>query len=920
MESEDVMNTKDTLTRLREIASHTLDVWHFHHGEFPGPEQPDYDDADWKTVDTSYRWFPPDSRAWYRRWVEIPETIGGMDTTGQRIWLEFQIFNDGVVFVDGIETQRFHGSSRRIPLTEPGVRSLVAIQVINHAGHGQLIDARMLSESSTEVMAQTGVYVENVNTIRGLTLTSDQHERRERVVTDSLGAIDFEALAAGNTDDFVRSLENASSRLDVLFEEWRSSARRNLDTVGGLLAELDTLLDRAHGRGIDVSYPLVSRTVAANFVEFADEDLSENSLEQVLRGHSVADTISGSCCRAIEEVRAVLADPSLERPVPRYRTGMVEIRDGAFHQATPLFFTGMGHFTQVRKDIPILNDYGFNIIQITISPANVIPELTSIEQSVIDEIVEVLDRAAEYDVAVNLLIDPGFPKKAFEQNDDLRINHHGFIDYDVDHPVAREVMERYLNALVCRVAEHPALFSIDLMNEPTYYDDGERSHRNFHQWLLERHGNIGGFNAIHGTSHAGFGEIVIPGFNDYGTPRPLWWEWCLFNQERLTRYFEWTRDVIQRLAPSIPTHVKVMGTMFDGQRGFRTGVDHEALAQIGCISGNDNWCHDDLASGEEYAQIWWRQSMYYDFQRSVAPDNPVFNSENHPIVDSGKTWVSSGHMRTMLWQGAIHGQGATTTWVWERHQGGCLADNILTRPNCVEAFGRASLDLLRLAPEIHALQQPGRVAEVAILVAYPSLPLFEEYTDEIKTAYEGLYFLGVPLRFITERQLIAGETGHTRITLAPRSVFVSDDAVRGIESFVRSGGRLVSVGDSFTRDEYGRERNAIPFVDSADVMHADGPLDRTGYRTLLEDLYYREGIARPVRVGDEYQRPVHGVFSRVVADERGHLVYLVNLLPRQQVVKLITGDYTEAIDLVTGSRVGGLIELPSMQPMLIRLS
>jgi hypothetical protein len=81
--------------------------------------------------------------------------------------------------------------------------------------------------------------------------------------------------------------------------------------------------------------------------------------------------------------------------VPRYVTGPVEIRQGAFWQAErPLFFVGVGHFGQVRRDVPILSDYGFNIAQITISVGSVLPGENEVNMAPIDELVSVLRRTS----------------------------------------------------------------------------------------------------------------------------------------------------------------------------------------------------------------------------------------------------------------------------------------------------------------------------------------------------------------------------------------------------------------------------------------------------------------------------------------------------------------------------------------------
>ena len=93
------------------------------------------------------------------------------------------------------------------------------------------------------------------------------------------------------------------------------------------------------------------------------EDLAETNTGHQLRGLKGAAYIDRLCLEALK------ADAAGDAAVPRYHTAPWTIRAGAFWQDDrPVYFTGVGHFGQVRQDIPILNDYGLNIIQIRDGP------------------------------------------------------------------------------------------------------------------------------------------------------------------------------------------------------------------------------------------------------------------------------------------------------------------------------------------------------------------------------------------------------------------------------------------------------------------------------------------------------------------------------------------------------------------------
>ncbi len=82
-----------TTERLERVVDLDVDEWSFKWGDFDGPVHPSYDDSDWETVGTDHRWLPPNSKAWYRKWITIPEKIAGVDVRGSKVWLWMQ-FDD----------------------------------------------------------------------------------------------------------------------------------------------------------------------------------------------------------------------------------------------------------------------------------------------------------------------------------------------------------------------------------------------------------------------------------------------------------------------------------------------------------------------------------------------------------------------------------------------------------------------------------------------------------------------------------------------------------------------------------------------------------------------------------------------------------------------------------------------------------
>jgi hypothetical protein len=268
---------------------------------------------------------------------------------------------------------------------------------------------------------------------------------------------------------------------------------------------------------------------------------------------------------------------------------------------------------------------------------------------------------------------------------------------------------------------------------------------------------------------------------------------------------------------------------------------------------------------------------------------------------------------------ALHGQGATTTWVWERGQGGDLAENILTRANCVHAFGRVALDLQRLAPQVHALSQAK--AQVAILYAYSSLLPSMDYYREVNTAFEGAYFDGALTDFVSERQIENGNLAQYKIIIVPRASHAPDSVVKALNEFIGNGGIVLTVGPCFTHDEYGRKRSASLAQSGRGrlVAHAD-PLTAHSYRDLLDRLLDEAGVGRPARLERLHGKPIWGVNLRSVEHDGKLLVHLLNLSHESQQVQVSTKPaHQRALNLMDGKQINFPFSLPPLEPALLAI-
>jgi hypothetical protein len=447
--------------------------------------------------------------------------------------------------------------------------------------------------------------------------------------------LDLRAYRNGDQSAFLKSIQEAKR---ILFSD-KETVEQDLRAVKEKLSELKHALAEGEKIGCRMAYQRVDARVVESFIQYVLDDLGDGETHHTIRALWTTRYLGHLCTEVLAQARNILSDPSRDLVVPTYQTGPVEIREGAFWQEDrPVFFTGVGHFGQVKKDIPILNDYGINIIQIEMGPNSVVlgPEETD-DRPIREDILRNLDLAAQNDVAVNLLISPHyFPGWALERYPGLTECGLTFNKHCIDAPESREIYERYMRALMPLIANHPALHSICLSNEPQY--DGRCKHSlvAFHKWLAQKHQSIDRLNGIYGKQYSSFDQVPFP---EEGADRAPWFDYYRFNQDRFLEFHEFLRDLIHEFDPDLPVHAKVMSHSFFDPGKFEVGVNYEDFTLLGKIAGND--CIQIFVGDDEgeYLQRWQDMATNYTFQRSVAPGwrHPVRSRVSHPnpLLDAG---------------------------------------------------------------------------------------------------------------------------------------------------------------------------------------------------------------------------------------------------------------------------------------------
>ncbi|MEI2394135.1 sugar-binding protein [Paenibacillus phytohabitans] len=857
-----------------------------------------------------------------------------------------------------------------------------------------------------------------------------------------------------------------------------------LDSVNAQLPGLEQLLLQCEAQGLSTDYERIDYTVIKDFIGYGKEDIVQGRLG---RAQYVAAELETMLAGSKQQLEGYLDGSLTPQSAPRYVSGRPEISGYSFVGDTivrstgvteerPIFFTGYGHFNQVKRDIPKLQDLGANVIQIELGPRDVIldkqdfvnrytvnrsgavsataaitegishsgnhslkianasprqpnvfinvaqtlavePETTyefkvwvkgdnarnvwfpggtgwkqrqplpggtydwtevtfeyttakgevsyplvilsentgtvwvddlSVVKAgstvnliqnpgfeelggyspdkeyvvstrkIQSDLLPALQRAEDYDVAVNLLISPHyFPDWVLAKWPELKVENNGSIKFSLFQPMAQSIIEDYLRSLIPAIKDYDSLQSLTLTNESVYMANKDAYALPAWQEYLEGiyDGDIGQLNGVYQTAYSSFSEVPMP---ENITASTASYDYVLFNQDYFASWHEWMAGIIHELAPELPVQAKIMG---DPRGSLSWGVDIERFSEFSQINGNDNWNYIN-----EGPKGFMEELSFYDLQASFK-EAPVFNSEHHLIADGDKMYTpeQAKHVRSVLWQSAIHGRGGSAIWVWERtyNETASTEGSILHRPDVVAQAGRTNLDLNRLAGQVTAFQneQP----QVAILYSTASGVFSGDYSAVSLRSYEALSYSGYKAGYVSEGQVDNGGLDDYKLLIVPNASRVNPETLSGIRQFMEQGGRVLLIGSHAL--ELTPHGAALSAADRSYVFaHADkiSATDWTAgqIRDYLLPVLQTVNPGQLLLLDPADNAPVYNVEWRTV-EYGGHtLMNVVNYGPEPVAVKAVRNGLTANgfMDLITDqSTAGQTIELQPLTPYLFSL-
>ena len=431
----------------------------------------------------------------------------------------------------------------------------------------------------------------------------------------------------------------------------------------------------------------------------------------------------------------------------------------------------------------------------------------------------------------------------------------------------------------------------------------------FRAWLKERFGSIAQLNAAWGTRLGDFAEVQLPDYRRREPNDAKRYDWLDFNLWRFTDFMKWAKAQQRQLDPDIPMATCAPHYNFTREWG-ESGSDVEALLR----EVNDFCLNESPPS-----------TKFVDFLRSL--------SDNRKAIVEVE---GSEYRNTMA--SFLHGLSALSLyWGWmdKPGDGGALLYGRDTRPPyCslpeAERFLRTGLDLRRLRQEILAFQQDQH-APVALLYSRASMLQVPEvsgdktpYLLELDRTYDALLELGVPVDFISTRQVLEGKLAQYRALVVPAATYEQAEVVRKTLDFARNGGQVVLVPNSWFFDQYNRRQDYLAQLGiQVTSMKAPKaiPLVPASMAELMNAVLAAGGVSHPVRFLTPDGVHVPGLEYRAIKTADGWLAY-VNNLDRQndKQLKLASGPKLSGVrNLTLETDLPLSFTLPAGETYILRL-
>ncbi|SKC89692.1 beta-galactosidase [Maledivibacter halophilus] len=484
-----------------------------------------------------------------------------------------------------------------------------------------------------------------------------------------------------------------------------------------------------------------------------------------------------------------------------------------------------------KKDLRLMKESGIQLIR-TAELFNtwdrIEPEKGKFKFEFLDEF---FDLCQEY--GMKILLGTGTAAPPYwihkEYPDSNILNNHGEqypnnVSYTwacIDHKGYLEESERYINTLVNRYKDHPALYAYQIHNEIGFpfmpLKDGdidiycycEHTQKKYRKWLKEKYQSLDALNYAYrwgatNTCHTTWDEIEPPRTKPTSwSSVTRWLDWRLFSMENYVDFVSWQNKLIKKIDSKHPTSTNIFFLKSQDPLGVLTALDQFEMAKVVDHIGYDLYpgSGNKLESKPEFA------SMFLDMSTSTAKplekDYWLLETESGPIngwVMGPSRNVKGFDLVRNVFEAIAHDAKLTLYQGWRQwdfqplHWGGIvdLDGNPTERTKAAEKIGSI---LNKYGEEIFDAKNP--VGEVAILISKENAIVLngmgqEKYLLEaMRGAYRVFWEKGYMVDFITPDQFKSGYANKYKAVYMPLMAVIDEDLSKDLEKYVQQGGILI---------------------------------------------------------------------------------------------------------------------------------
>ena len=207
----------ERLTALTQQINPVINNWRYMTADVPAAQDPSFDDSNWKVGNPPLVW-GLENVAWLRTKITIPDRIGGFPVEGTKVTLKVGVDDDGIIFVDGKEVQKFLWDKGTAVLTEkatPGQTFNIAIKGLSGPPPGRLLFAHLEFDGAADMAVTLQKFLGEYGYINVLqqAVEGSAKDRCTKALAEAEKAVDLDALDKADEKRFVDSLTTARQSL-----------------------------------------------------------------------------------------------------------------------------------------------------------------------------------------------------------------------------------------------------------------------------------------------------------------------------------------------------------------------------------------------------------------------------------------------------------------------------------------------------------------------------------------------------------------------------------------------------------------------------------------------------------------------------------------------------------------------------------